>query len=169
MLGDVNLDGAVTAADITALYDILLGTILPDDQLIALADVNRDGTLTAADVTLLYDILLGTYQPETGIVINVQCDTAPYLYSWTYVNGHNNVLNGNWPGTLMTETRTTSDGTVWWTKRFDTEFDTINIIFNAGNSQHQTTNIEGLAPGNHYFIYDGNKTYQDVTNQYHDK
>ena len=169
VLGDVNLDGAVTAADITALYDILLGTISPDDQLIALADVNSDGTLTAADVTLLYDILLGTYQPETGIVINVQCDTAPYLYSWTYVNGHNYVLNGNWPGTLMTETRTTSDGTVWWTKRFDTEFDTINIIFNAGNSQHQTTNIEGLAPGNHYFIYDGNKTFQDVTNQYHDK
>ena len=169
VLGDVNLDGAVTAADITALYDILLGTISPDDQLIALADINSDGTLTAADVTLLYDILLGTYQPETGIVINVQCDTAPYLYSWTYVNGHNYVLNGNWPGALMTETRTTSDGTVWWTKRFDTEFDTINIIFNAGNSQHQTTNIEGLAPGNHYFIYDGNKTYQDVTNQYHDK
>ena len=169
VLGDVNLDGAVTAADITALYDILLGTISPDDQLITLADVNRDGTLTAADVTLLYDILLGTYQPETGIVINVQCDTAPYLYSWSYVNGHNNVLNGNWPGTLMTETRTTSDGTVWWTKRFDTEFDTINIIFNAGNSQHQTTNIEGLTTGNHYFIYDGNKTYQDVTNQYHDK
>lgn len=166
VLGDVNLDGAVTAADITALYDILLGTISPDDQLIALADVNSDGTLTAADVTLLYDILLGTYQPETGIVINVQCDTAPYLYSWTYVNGHNYVLNGNWPGTLMTETRTTSDGTVWWTKRFDTEFDTINIIFNAGNSQHQTTNIEGLTTGNHYFIYDGNKTYQDVTNQY---
>ena len=166
VLGDVNLDGAVTAADITALYDILLGTISPDDQIIALADVNSDGTLTAADVTLLYDILLGTYQPETGIVINVQCDTAPYLYSWTYVNGHNYVLNGNWPGALMTETRTTSDGTVWWTKRFDTEFDTINIIFNAGNSQHQTTNIEGLAPGNHYFIYDGNKTYQDVTNQY---
>ncbi len=169
VLGDVNLDGAVTAADITALYDILLGTISPDDQLIALADVNNDGTLTAADITLLYDILLGTYQPETGIVINVQCDTAPYLYSWTYVNGHNYVLNGNWPGTLMTETRTTSDGTVWWTKRFDMEFDTINIIFNAGNSQHQTTNIEGLTTGNHYFIYDGNKTYQDVTNQYHDK
>ena len=165
VLGDVNLDGSVTAADITALYDILLGTISSDDQLIALADVNNDGTLTAADITLLYDILLGTYQPETGIVINVQCDTAPYLYSWTYAGGHNYVLNGNWPGTLMTETLTTSDGTVWWTKRFDTEFDTINIIFNAGNSQHQTTNIEGLTPGKHYFIYDGDKTYQDVTNQ----
>lgn len=166
VLGDVNLDGSVTAADITALYDLLLGTISHDDQLIALADVNKDGTLTAADITLIYDILLGTYQPETGIVINVQCDTAPYLYSWAYVNGQNNVLNGNWPGTQMTETRATSDGTLWWTKRFDTEFDSINIIFNAGNSQHQTTNIEGLAPGNHYFIYDGDKTYQDVTNQY---
>ena len=71
----------------------------------------------------------------------------------------------NWPGTQMTETKTTSDGTVWWTHRFDVDYDTINIIFNAGNSQHQTPNIEGLTPGNHYFIYDGDKTYQDVTNQ----
>ncbi len=165
VLGDVNLDGAVTAADITLLYDIMLGNISPDDQLTSLADVNKDGATTAADITLVYDILLGSYQPETGIVINVQCDTAPYLYSWTYVNGHNNVLNGNWPGTLMTETRTTSDGTVWWTHRFDVDYDTINIIFNAGNSQHQTPNIEELTPGNHYFIYDGDKTYQDVTNQ----
>ena len=78
---------------------------------------------------------------------------------------HNKVLNGNWPGTQMTETRITSDGTVWWTQRFDVDYETINIIFNAGNSQHQTQNIEGLAPGNHYFIYDGNKTYQDVTDQ----
>ena len=169
VMGDVNLDGTVTAADVTLLYDIMLGNVELDDLLETLADVNSDGTLTAADITLLYDILLGTYQPpveETGIVINVQCDEAPHLYAWAYVNGHNNVLNGNWPGSLMTETRTTSDGTVWWTQRFDVDFETINIIFNAGNSQHQTQNIENLTPGNHYFIYDGNKSYEDVTSQY---
>lgn len=164
--GDVNLDGSVNAADVTLLYDILLGGMPLDDELYILADVNHDGSVTSADVTTLYDIILGFYVPETGIVINVQCDIQPHLYSWTYFDGVNVILNGDWPGTTMTETRTTSDGTVWWTKRFDTDYDSINIIFNAGNSQHQTTNIEGLTPGNHYFIYDGNKTYHDVTSQY---
>ena len=164
--GDVNLDGSVNAADVTLLYDILLGGMPLDDELSTLADVNHDGSVTSADVTTLYDIILGFYVPETGIVINVQCDIQPHLYSWTYFDGVNVILNGDWPGTTMTETRTTSDGTVWWTKRFDTDYDSINIIFNAGNSQHQTTNIEGLTPGNHYFIYDGNKTYHDVTSQY---
>ena len=164
--GDVNLDGSVNAADVTLLYDILLGGMPLDDELYILADVNHDGSVTSADVTTLYDIILGFYVPETGIVINVQCDIQPHLYSWTYFDGVNVILNGDWPGATMTETRTTSDGTVWWTKRFDTDYDSINIIFNAGNSQHQTTNIEGLTPGNHYFIYDGNKTYHDVTSQY---
>lgn len=164
--GDVNLDGSVNAADVTLLYDILLGGMPLDDELSILADVNHDGSVTSADVTTLYDIILGFYVPETGIVINVQCDIQPHLYSWTYFDGVNVILNGDWPGATMTETRTTSDGTVWWTKRFDTDYDSINIIFNAGNSQHQTTNIEGLTPGNHYFIYDGNKTYHDVTSQY---
>ena len=164
--GDVNLDGSVNAADVTLLYDILLGGMPLDDELSILADVNHDGSVTSADVTTLYDIILGFYVPETGIVINVQCDSQPHLYSWTYFDGVNVILNGDWPGATMTETRTTSDGTVWWTKRFDTDYDSINIIFNAGNSQHQTTNIEGLTLGNHYFIYDGNKTYHDVTSQY---
>jgi len=113
--------------------------------------------------------MLGVYDPpeeETGVIINVQCDVAPYLYSWVYFNGTNNILNGKWPGTQMTETRTTSDGITWWTHRFDVEYDAINIIFNAGNSNHQTSNIEGLTPGHHYFIYDGNKNYQDITDQY---
>ena len=164
--GDVNLDGSVNAADVTLLYDILLGGMPLDDELSILADVNHDGSVTSADVTTLYDIILGFYVPETGIVINVQCDIQPHLYSWTYFDGVNVILNGDWPGATMTETRTTSDGTVWWTKRFETDYDSINIIFNAGNSQHQTTNIEGLTTGNHYFIYDGNKTYHDVTSQY---
>jgi hypothetical protein len=166
VLGDVNLDGFVNAADITALYDVLLGNVSEEVALDLQADVNKDGAVNAADVTMIYDILLGNYQPETGIVINVQCNVAPYLYSWVRNGGVTVMLNGEWPGTQMTETRTTSDGTVWWTQRFDTEFDAINIIFNAGNSSHQTSNITGLGPGNHYFLYDGNKTYQDVTDQY---
>ncbi|MBR5085739.1 MAG: CotH kinase family protein [Muribaculaceae bacterium] len=167
--GDVNLDGVVSSVDVTIIYDILLGNIVPDEELAFLADVDGDSTITATDITMIYDILLGSNvppEPETGIVINVQCETAPYLYSWIYSNGHNNVLNGDWPGTQMSETKTTPDGITWWTHRFDVEYDVINIILNAGSSRYQTSNIEGLGPGNHYFIYDGQKTYQDVTDQY---
>lgn len=169
VMGDVNLDGTVTVADVTLLYQILLGHVTADDDLAVLADVNEDGVVTAADVTRVYQIILGNYQPpvtETGIVINVQCDVAPYLYSWVFYDNVNIILNNDWPGTQMTETCTTPDGIVWWTHRFDVEYPTINIIFNAGSSRQQTSNIEGLAPGNHYFIYDGNKSYQDLTDQY---
>ncbi|MBR5639536.1 MAG: leucine-rich repeat protein [Muribaculaceae bacterium] len=54
--GDVNQDGFITAADITALYDILLGV---SDNYLETADVNGDGDITAADITAIYNILLG--------------------------------------------------------------------------------------------------------------
>ena len=54
--GDVNGDGFVTSADVTAIYDVLLGT---DMTFEATADVNGDGYVTSADVTAVYDILLG--------------------------------------------------------------------------------------------------------------
>ena len=52
---DVNGDGVVTAADVTALYDYMLGNVPGGDQF----DVNGDGVVTAADVTALYDYMLG--------------------------------------------------------------------------------------------------------------
>ena len=54
--GDVNCDGYVTSADVTAIYDILLGI---NNTFQATADVNGDGYITSADVTAVYDILLG--------------------------------------------------------------------------------------------------------------
>ncbi len=53
--GDVNGDGSVTIADVTALIDSLLsGVEVPLDA----ADVNGDGQVTIADVTALIDRLL---------------------------------------------------------------------------------------------------------------
>ena len=46
--GDVNGDGAVNAADVTAIYDVLLGV---DNSLESSADVNSDDAVTSADVT----------------------------------------------------------------------------------------------------------------------
>ena len=54
--GDVNGDGTVTAADVTALYDHLLNG---DNTHAGSYDVNGDGDITAADITAVYDILLG--------------------------------------------------------------------------------------------------------------
>ncbi len=56
LVGDVNGDGFVTSADVTAIYDVLLGI---DTTFGATADVNNDGFVTSADVTAVYDILLG--------------------------------------------------------------------------------------------------------------
>ena len=56
-VGDVNCDGVVTAADVTAIYDYML---MGDDTYSkSTCDINGDGEITAADVTALYDIMLG--------------------------------------------------------------------------------------------------------------
>ena len=57
MKGDVNADGTVTAADVTALYDYLLNSITTN---LKLGDQNDDGNITAADITAVYDVLLGS-------------------------------------------------------------------------------------------------------------
>ena len=54
--GDVNGDGHVTSADVTALYDVLLNN---DYTSVVNGDQNGDGVITSADVTAIYNILLG--------------------------------------------------------------------------------------------------------------
>lgn len=54
--GDVNDDGRVTAADVTALYYLLLNN---DTTNLVNGDLNGDGFVTSADVTAINDILLG--------------------------------------------------------------------------------------------------------------
>ena len=56
VIGDVNCDGHVTAADITALYNYMLNN---DTTYIATSDVDGDGNITSSDVTFIYNILLG--------------------------------------------------------------------------------------------------------------
>ena len=52
---DVNCDGMVNAADVTALYNYLL---YGDTSFDATSDVNRDGNITSGDVTSLYNAIL---------------------------------------------------------------------------------------------------------------
>ena len=55
--GDVNGDGSVTIADVTALVNIILGKSAAPES--GVADVNADGSITIADVTALVNIILG--------------------------------------------------------------------------------------------------------------
>ena len=57
MPGDVNNDGTVTIADVTALVNLILGKEGDYNQ--AAADVNNDGSITIADVTALVNKILG--------------------------------------------------------------------------------------------------------------
>ena len=54
--GDVNGDGTVTAADVTALFDVLLNN---DYSHIVNGDQTGDNIITAADITAVYSVLLG--------------------------------------------------------------------------------------------------------------
>ena len=59
LLGDVNRDGSITIADVTALVNIILGKDTTNQYDHVAADVNADGTITIADVTALVNIILG--------------------------------------------------------------------------------------------------------------
>ena len=61
--GDVNGDGEVTIADVTALINALLNGFANYDTR-QRADVNYDAEMTVADVTTLINILLGGTPPE---------------------------------------------------------------------------------------------------------
>ena len=59
--GDVNCDGSINAADVTALYNYILNG---DETYIATSDVNGDGAVNAGDVTAVYNIILGGSSPS---------------------------------------------------------------------------------------------------------
>jgi len=61
IIGDINKDGQITIADVTALVNIILGkdNTQPYQYDHLAADVNMDGSITIADVTSLVNIILG--------------------------------------------------------------------------------------------------------------
>ena len=80
---DVNRDGAVTAADITALYNHLLNN---DMTYYNSYDVNGDGNITSSDVTAIYNYLLNgggvpsvpmpTFSHPSGTVFNTPTEVT---------------------------------------------------------------------------------------------
>lgn len=73
LIGDVNMDGFVTIADVTTLIDYLLGSEVNKFDSNA-ADVNGDTQITIADVTALIDYLLSG---ATTAVIKTEWEAVP--------------------------------------------------------------------------------------------
>lgn len=57
--GDVNADGSISVADVTALVNIILGRVERGQYAPRVADVNGDGNVSVADVTALVNLILG--------------------------------------------------------------------------------------------------------------
>ena len=59
VMHDINNDGSITIADVTALVNIILGKDTAGTYNHSAADVNEDDAITIADVTALVNIILG--------------------------------------------------------------------------------------------------------------
>ena len=94
------------------------------------------------------------------ITIYVQAAEAPHFWAWTSAG---NVFSEDWPGPVLTEKKTVQ-GTEFWYYTFSADVTSVSIIFNNG-AGGQTGNITGVTT-DRYFTYDGNTTYEDVTEQY---
>ena len=55
--GDVNSDGSVNAGDVSAVYNVMLGSET-DADVMRRTDVNNDGSVNAGDVSAVYNVML---------------------------------------------------------------------------------------------------------------
>ena len=86
--------------------------------------------------------------PNAAITVYCKASSAPYLYAW---DSDYNSINGTWPGTQMSQT-TNINGVDYYYVSF-TDEESINIIFNDGNS-YQTADITDITESV-FYEYDG--------------
>lgn len=78
-IGDVNEDGTISIADVTALVNVILGKSSAYKDY--LADVNEDGTVSTADVTALVNIILGKQEAKTVDLTYQYADLDVMVYA----------------------------------------------------------------------------------------
>lgn len=83
--GDVNRDGKVTIADVTALIDYLLSNV-DSYEMSLVADLNHDNSVSIADVTLLIDFLLSGNGGAVPVVITENIDVNGVTFTMVKVD-----------------------------------------------------------------------------------
>lgn len=159
--GDVNGDGAVTAADVTALYDVLLNN---DYSHATHADVNNDNTITSADITAVYDVLLGNYNAPPAVYVHSELGWNDYcIYVWK--DGHD--LSASWPGEHYNST-TNLDNELWYVFNMPEVYYTstgTNWIINNNNNGRQYDLMQNFSYTKDIYIRvsaDGSYTVSDT-------
>lgn len=108
-----------------------------------------------------------------AITVYVQCETAPFIWSWGSSDGVDYNV-GDWPGTnQLTETWVDpNSGDTFWKWEFPSTVTTISFKFNDGVTDgKQTENIADNATTDRYFTLswddgEGNVVCEDITEQY---
>ena len=99
-------------------------------------------------------------EPEKkDYTVYIAAHAAPTLYAW---DNNGTELNGTWPGTQLSETETTPNGTEWYVAKFNTA--SLNAIINNG-AGGQTANIEDLDEVT-YLYYNGRTGYEIVDKEF---
>jgi len=95
------------------------------------------------------------------ITIYVQADNQPNIHYW------GGVTSSNWPGETLTETTVVKDlennEYTFYYKTFTIADDgSVSFLFNYNGDADKTADISGVTD-NSYYIYKGNKEYEDIT------
>lgn len=107
-------------------------------------------------------VVFSKVDPNATITVFVYSQNAPNLYAWS---GTNTALNGEWPGTKMSNKQTVS-GHEYWTFNAG-EASSINIVLNMdGSDNTKTADITNIT-SDIYINYSGAKTYKIITDPAH--
>jgi len=166
--GDVNQSGEVNVEDVTSIQKYLVRSEAFSNEQKLLADTNLNGRINIMDATKIQRSLLGTDSlPDDKETLDYKIDDEINIYfknnrNWTSVyfyvyNSKTQSTMAQWPGTLVTDYETGSDGKKVFNLKVDTkEYD--RIIFNDGT--RQTMNIPLSKASSGFYILGGsNKAY----------
>ena len=133
--GDVNGDGEVTSADITALYNWLLNN---DDSAIVNGDQNNDGEITSGDVTLVYNILLGSKGSQGEIIDGDQTMwvvTGDVKWAFTTEQLDQITYNGGTSFTAQGKTFNIADVDQIYVDNTPVADNTVDVAYNGNTAQ----------------------------------
>ena len=98
------------------------------------------------------------------ITVYVFAENTPNLWYWGAADA--SADGYSWPGVALTETKEVKDKTFYYKTFADLAEDaSLNIIVNYTGDDDKTEDITGVT-SDIYLIYNGDKTYENVTEQY---
>lgn len=112
---DVNNDNVVNVADITMLYNVIMGEIIP--EFITNFDTNRDGVVNLADVTTVYNVILRGFDStalpysflnKDNTAINQNMQLGEQLFIKAIDHSNNQALAAGFSGIIDNETVATA-------------------------------------------------------------